>query len=110
VRDFDVQLKGCCSEPESLMENRQEFRMPSVSKIGIATALLLVVAVAVVQFTPDPTDDINALLHRGKAVSVRAFDAAFGLNLELVVRPWADFLSVSASIMPLLERLCTYRC
>jgi hypothetical protein len=94
------------------MENRQEFRMPSVPKIGVAVALLLVVAVAVVQFTPDPTDDINALLHRGKAVSVHTLDSAFGRNLGLVVRPWADLLSVSASIMrlPLLERLCTYRC
>jgi hypothetical protein len=86
--------------------------MPSVPKIGVAVALLLVVAVAVVQITPDPTDDINALLHRGKAVSVHALDSASGLNLGLVVRPWADLLSVSASIipLPLLERLCTYRC
>ena len=86
--------------------------MPSVPKIGVAVALLLVVAVAVVQFTPDPTDDINALLHRGKAVSVHTLDSAFGRNLGLVVRPWADLLSVSASIkrLPLLERLCTYRC
>jgi hypothetical protein len=92
--------------------NRQEFRVPTVPKIGVASALLLVLAVAVVLITPDTTDDINALLYRGKAVSVHALDSAFGLNLGLVVRPRADLLSVSASIMPLplLERLCTYRC
>jgi hypothetical protein len=92
--------------------NRQEFRVPTVPKIAVACALLLVVAVAVVLITPDTTDDINAVAHRCKVVSVHALDSAFGLNLGLVVRPGADLLSISASIMPLplLERLCTYRC
>jgi len=75
--------------------------VPSVPKIGVAVALLLVVAVVVVLITPDITDDINAVAHRYKAVSVHALDSAFGLNLGLVVRPGADLLSVSASIMPL---------
>lgn len=86
--------------------------MPTVPKIGVAVALVLVVALAVVLVTPDPTDDVIAVLHRGKAASVHALCSAFGLNLGLVVSAYAHLQSISASNMPSqsLERLCAYRC
>ena len=86
--------------------------MPTVPKIGVAVALLLVATLAVVLVTPDPSDDVIAVLHRGKAASVHALCFAFGLNLGLVVSAHADLHSISASNMPSqsLERLCIYRC
>ena len=80
------------------------------SNVVIALALALVVAFILV--TPDPTDDVEAILHLVKSVHSYAVGFVSTLNTALIMRASGRLYVPSASnvISHAPELLCTYRC
>lgn len=86
--------------------------MLPVPKIGAVVVIVLVVAVAFVLVTPDPTDDVDAILGPGKGVQLQALAAVSALT-SLLITPAAQRSQIDAAphVAPaLLELLCSSRC
>jgi len=88
-------------------------RLLSRKEFGVLVVIALVAAVAFVLITPDPTDDVDAVLHMGKSLHVPAFQLADLLDVGLgrvsvnhsspIVAPF----NVSQSS---IELFCSCRC
>ena len=86
--------------------------MLSVRQMKGVIALALAVAVAFILVTPDPTDDVDAILHLVKGAQSHAVSHVSTLNTSLIMRV-SGRLSVSSAsnvMSHVPEPLCTYRC
>src|SRR5215472_15938232 len=80
------------------------------TKISAAVSLLVVVAVACVLITPDPTDDLQGTLHPNKTINCQSLLLTSGLSpssfgARLHITPHTKVTSP-----PLLRLLCVFRC
>jgi hypothetical protein len=86
-------------------------RKLNVNKCGALSALLVVVAIATVLITPDPTDDVNGIVRPRKSLnaSVTSF-----LLVQFPTLFFAERMHASQGLglrSPNLPRLlCTFRC
>ena len=86
--------------------------MLRLREIDAVIALALAVAVAFILVTPDPTDDVDAILHLVKAAQSHAFGQVSTLNTALIMQVSGRLYVFSASnvMSHVPELLCTYRC
>jgi len=83
-----------------------------VPKIGAVVVIVVVVAVVFVLVTPDPTDDVDAILRPGKGVQLQALASVSAL-IPTLITPAAQRSQIDAApnVTPaLLELLCSSRC
>ena len=75
-------------------------------------ALALAVAVAFILITPDPTDDVDAVLHLVTGAHSHAVGHLATLNTALIMRVSGRlYVSSASNVMSHVpELLCTYRC
>lgn len=84
-------------------------RCPSLPIVLVA--LLIVVALATVLVTPDPTDDVHAVMHSHKTMHVPAIALFLPPVLALLITgrsPGSQ--SANAASAKSLQLLCTCRC
>ena len=86
--------------------------MLRVREINAVIALALAVVVAFILVSPDPTDDVDAILHLVKAAQSHAVGHVSTLNTALIMRVSGRlYVSSASNVMShVLELLCTYRC
>ena len=86
--------------------------MVRVREFNVVIALGLAVTVAFILVTPDPTDDVDAILHLVKGAQSHAFGHVSTLNTALIMRVSGCLYVFSASnvMSHVPELLCTYRC
>jgi len=88
------------------------FWVVRVREFNVVIALALAVAVVFILVTPDPTDDVDAILHLVKGAHSHAVGLVSTLNTALIIRVsgrW--YVSSASNVMPHVpELLCTYRC
>lgn len=82
------------------------------TKVGTLLTLVLIVAVAVILITPDPIDDVDAIVHLGKVVRAQTLTLVSALNIALIVRASERLCVVGPSNVTsrLLDLLCACRC
>lgn len=93
-------------------QKEQNAALLPVAKIGAVVAIVLAVAVVSVLVTPDPTDDVEAILHPGKAIQVQALALVSAPTVTLIA-PATRRLQMDATpnVTPsLLQLLCSCRC
>jgi len=80
-------------------------------KSSVFFALLVVIAVATIVITPDPTDDVDAILHSHHALKSPSLGASVGVSLALfsLAASAASFPPISTT-PNLLRLICTFRC
>jgi hypothetical protein len=85
--------------------------MIRTSKIGFLIALLVMFAITIVLVTPDPNDDIEAILRPQKMIKPLLLTAALSVAgiLQLVDGQYVESTRIAIS-RGLRRRLCTYRC
>ena len=86
--------------------------MLRVREIDAVIALALAVAVVFILVTPDPTDDVDAILHLVKAAQSHAVGHVSTLNTALIMRV-SSLLSASSASNVMShgpELLFSYRC
>ena len=81
------------------------------TKVGTLLTLALLLAVAVILVTPDPTDDLEAIVDLGKVVP-QTSTLVSALNIAQIVRPSKRLCVVGPSneTSRLLDLLCACRC
>ena len=81
-------------------------------EIDAVIVLALAVAVVFVLVTPDPTDDVDAILHLVKGAHSHSVGFVSTLNTALIMRASGRLYVPSASnvISHAPGLLCTYRC
>ena len=82
------------------------------TKIGAAIAIAVAMALVVVLVTPDPTDDVEGILHLCKQLQgrVQLLDSAFGPPLIARAKKRSHVERVLNAIPNLLDLNCTCRC
>jgi hypothetical protein len=82
------------------------------TKVGFFFALVLIVAVASILITPDPTDDVDAIVHLRKVVYDQALTHVPVPDVALIVRARGPlYVVVSSNVTSrVLDLLCTCRC
>jgi len=88
----------------------QKIALRVTTKISAAVALLVVVAVAAVLITPDPTDDLQGTLHPHKTIKYQSVVLTPGFSpasfaARLHVTPHTNVTSAAQ-----LRLLCVFRC
>lgn len=87
------------------------FPKPSSNLTGHLLALLLVLAVATVLITPDPTDDVSGVVRAHRAVHVPVLALVFApFSILLFINHTANSESVEFTTLNLLQLLRTCRC
>jgi|HubBroStandDraft_4_1064222.scaffolds.fasta_scaffold07477_5 hypothetical protein len=83
-----------------------------VRKIDAVIALALAVAVVFILVTPDPTDDVAAILHLVKGARSHPICDVSTLNSALIMRVSCRlYVSSASNVMSHVpELLCAYRC
>ena len=85
--------------------------MLRVREIDAVLALALAVAVVFILVTPDPTDDVDAILHLVKGTQSHAFGHVSRLNAVITDVTGRLYVSSASNVMSHVpELLCTYRC
>ena len=87
--------------------------MMSTRQLGTVVVVLLVaVAVVFVLMTPDPTDNVDAILHTGKSLHVPALHLASVLivGLTTLVTRHSSPIAITKAKQDSLELLCSCRC
>lgn len=86
--------------------------MLRVREIGAVIALALAVAVVFILVTPDPTDDVDAILHLVTSAHSHTVGHVSTLSTALIMRVSGRlYVSSSSNVMSHIpELLCTYRC
>src|SRR5215469_6865007 len=81
-------------------------------EIDAVIVLALAVAVVFVLVTPDPTDDVDAILHLVKGTQSHAFAHVSTLNIAVIMRVSSRlYVSSASNVMSHVPQLlCTYRC
>ena len=78
---------------------------------SILLALLLVLALANVLVTPNPTDDVRGVVHAHRTLTASFVVLALGLSLAVILTMHSnDSTHLVVSSLNLLELLCTCRC
>ncbi len=80
-------------------------------RFSVFLALLIVIAVATIVITPDPTDDVDAILGPHHPLKSPSLSASVGISLEVLS---LAALATSSPPIPttpnLLRLICTSRC
>ena len=86
--------------------------MLRVREINVVIALALALVVAFILVTPDPTDDVEAILHLVKGAHSHAVGFVSTLNTALIMRMSGRmYVSSASNVMSQVpELLCIYRC
>lgn len=86
--------------------------MLRVREINVIVALALALVVAFILVTPDPTDDVEAILHLVKGAHSYAVGFVSTLHIALIMRVSGRLYmpSASSATAHAPELLCTYRC
>ncbi len=86
--------------------------MLRVREINAVIALTLAVAVVFILVSPDPTDDVDAILHLVTGAHWHAAGHVSTLNTALIMRVSGRlYVSSASNVMSHVPQLlCTYRC
>jgi len=80
-------------------------------KFSLFLALLVVIAVTTIVITPDPTDDVDAILRSHHPLKSLTLGASVGVSLVLSsLAAWAASSSPIPTTPNLLRLICTCRC
>ena len=87
-------------------------RVLRVRQINVVVALALALVVTFILITPDPTDDVEAILHLVKGAHSYAVGFVSTMNTAPIMRVSGRLYVPSASnkTAHAPELLCTYRC
>jgi hypothetical protein len=82
------------------------------TKVGFFFALVIIVAVASILITPDPTDDVDAIVHLRKVVYAQSLTHVPVPSVALIVRARGPlYVFVSSNVISrVFDLLCTCRC
>jgi len=88
--------------------------MIKTRKIGFLAALVVVLAVATVLITPDPTDDVDGILHPHRVSKIFEQISIVSILASLLTSRSAERFYVGFSIdsapQAVFRMICTYRC
>jgi hypothetical protein len=83
-------------------------------KILFLAALVLVIAVASILVTPDPSDDVDGILRRHKIFNtleqISTLLTASALRISRSSGPYYLDVSVDSTPQAVFRMICTYRC
>lgn len=93
-----------------VMTNREKMYRLATTTIRTFVALLLIVTVATILITPDPTDDVNGLVHPQKIIGALSLISTPGLSLTLLLAARLQVTSSQhATSADLLRLICICR-
>jgi len=89
---------------------RAQIPLRVTTKISAAVSLLVVVAVASVLITPDPTDDLQGTLHPHKTIKCHSLVLTSGLSHASFAERLHITPHTNVTPPPLPRLLCVFRC
>jgi len=85
--------------------------MLTVTKLAAVVAIVVAVALVFVLITPDPSDDVDAVLHLGKAFHSPGAGFASTLSVTSIENVAKHpYFATNACAKPALDLLCSCRC